>query len=65
MKVYVQTGGKTTENVITVNDPLRAGCMRIIKVRMKDDGSVEAVTPEVGVSVTLDWKPGGSHDVEI
>lgn len=65
MKVYVQTGGKTTENVITVNDPLRAGCMRIIKVRMKGDGSVEAVTPEVGVSVTLDWKPGGSHDVEI
>lgn len=65
MKVYVETGGKVTENVITVNDPLPAGDIRIIRVRMKDDGSLEAVTAEVGVSVTLDWKPGGSHDVEI
>ena len=65
MKVYVKKDGKITENVISVNDPLPAGDIRIIRVRMKDDGSLEAVTAEVGVSVTLDWKPGGSHDVEI
>lgn len=65
MKVYVKKDGKTTENVVSVNDPLPAGDVRIIRVRMKDDGSVEAVTSEVGVSVTLDWKPGGSHDIEI
>lgn len=65
MKVYVKKDGKITENVVSVNDPLPAGDIRIIRVRMKDDGSVEAVTSEVGVSVTLDWKPGGSHDIEI
>lgn len=65
MKVYVKKDGKITENVVSVNDPLPAGDIRIIRVRMKDDGSLEAVTAEVGVSVTLDWKPGGSHDVEI
>lgn len=65
MNVYVEKDGKVTENVITVNDRLPAGDIRIIRVRMKDDGSLEAVTAEVGVSVTLDWKPGGNHDIEI
>lgn len=65
VKVYVDLGGKTTENVLHIREPLRAGRVKIIKGVIKDDGSITTESPEVGVSVTLDWKPGGSHDVEI
>ena len=58
-------GGKITENVLHISEPLRAGRVKIIKGVIKDDGSITTESPEVGVSVTLDWKPGGSHDVEI
>ena len=65
MKVYVTMDGKVTESVLAVNAPLRAGEVKIIKGRLNPDGSISTDEPEVGVSVTLDWKPGGSHDVEI
>lgn len=65
VKVYVTIDGKITENVLHVGDPLSAGKVKIIKGVIKDDGSVSTESPEVGVSVTLDWKPGGDHDVEI
>ena len=65
VKVYVDLGGKITENVLHISEPLRAGRVKIIKGVIKDDGSITTESPEVGVSVTLDWKPGGSHDVEI
>lgn len=65
LKVYVTIDGKITENVLHVAEPLRAGGVKIIKGVIKDDGSVTTESPEVGVSVTLDWKPGGDHDIEI
>lgn len=65
LKVYVTIDGKITENVLHVAEPLRAGGVKIIKGLIKDDGSVTTESPEVGVSVTLDWKPGGDHDIEI
>lgn len=65
VKVYVTMDGKITENVLHVGEPLPAGKVKIIKGVIKDDGSVSTESPEVGVSVTLDWKPGGDHDVEM
>lgn len=65
MKVYVTMGGKVTESILTVGEPLRAGDVKIIKAKLNPDGSISTDEPEVGVSVTLDWKPGGSHDVEM
>ena len=35
------------------------------KAGMLDDGSVVTNMPEVGVSVTLDWKPGGEYHPEL
>jgi hypothetical protein len=32
---------------------------------MGDNGVIESDSPEVGVSVTLDWKPGGTYNPEI
>ena len=47
-----------TETVLHVKKPLRAGQLKIIKVWLNDDGSLSTDAPEVGTSVTLDWKPG-------
>lgn len=65
VKAYVTLDGKITENVLHIGVPLQAGCVKIIKGIIKDDGSITTESPEVGVSVTLDWKPGGNHDIEI
>jgi hypothetical protein len=56
---------KYTETIFTMNEPLKAGKLKIIKTRLKEDGSLSTSNTAVGVSVKLDWKPGGSHDVEI
>ena len=59
VKAYVQTAdGKTTENILYVRDPLQAGCLKIIKVKLQPNGSFLTVDLNVGLSVTLDWKEG-------
>ena len=55
--------GTTTRNVINVYQPLHAACLKIIKVRMQDDGSFLPVTTEVGVSTSLNWRKGGEYEV--
>ena len=47
-----------TETILRVKEPLRAGQLKIIKVWLNDDGSISTDSPEIGTSVTLDWKPG-------
>ena len=65
LRAYVQTkDGKITENILTISKPLKAGTLEIIKVQLNDDGSLVPVqNAMVGVTVTLDWKDGGTHDV--
>lgn len=58
---YTNTDGSVTETVLGVREPLRAGQLMIIKAMILDDGSVVTDLPEVGVSVTLDWKPGNVY----
>lgn len=66
IKVYVRLStGSTTENTLYIREPLRAGQLRIIKAVIRDDGGITVDTQNVGVSVKLDWKPGGEHDIEI
>lgn len=65
MHVIVKMNGKFTESILKVATPLKAGQLRVLKVKMNGDGSVTPTMTSVGVSVKLDWKPGGSHDVEI
>ena len=55
---------KITKTTFRLKKPLRAGQLKIIKVKMQADGSFEPVTSEVGVSVTLDWKSGGTYTPE-
>ena len=57
--------GTITENIISVEQPLLAGRLKIIKLQMKPDGSLIPESHDVGVSVTLDWKQGGTYEPEI
>lgn len=63
--VITQINGKYTETIFTMNEPLKAGRIKIIKTILKEDGSLSTSSTAVGVSVKLDWKPGGSHDIDI
>ena len=66
-KVYVDMpDGTTTETVLTLREPLNSGQLKVVKLELQLDGQVKPVgTGEVGVSVTLDWKDGGTHDIEL
>lgn len=64
--VYVTlTDGSVTESRLSFSEPLRAGQLRIVRVRILHDGTLSTDDTSVGVSVTLDWKQGGSHDVPL
>ena len=65
-KVYVRrTDGSTTESILAVSEPLRAGQLKIIKCWMGGDGSITADDQTVAVSVTLDWNKGGDHEIDL
>lgn len=57
-----QPDGTTTRTVLGIKEPLRAGQFKIIKARIGENGQVEPEAPTVGVSVTLDWKSGGTYN---
>ena len=60
-----QADGTTTKTVLGIKEPLRAGQLKIIRARIGESGQVESETPNVGVSVTLDWKPGGTYNPDL
>ncbi len=58
--------GKKTETLLASDMSLDAGTLEIIKCQLNEDGSVTPVqSPHIGATVTLDWKEGGSHDIDI
>lgn len=63
--VYVTSNGKITETKLYIREPLKASQLKIVKVKLEPDGSLTTEDPEVGVSVELDWKPGGDYEIEI
>ena len=65
-RVYVTNAdGTVTESIVGIREPLRAGQLKIVQVWVDDDGTVKSDLPEVGVSVTLDWKPGNVYHPNI
>lgn len=65
--VYVKLADSTvTKTELSVRSPLKAGQLMVLKTKMNDDGSiVPSVDSNVGATVTLDWKDGGHHDIEM
>lgn len=61
----VLMNGKYTKSVFKVETPLHAGDFKIIKGKLLADGSIVTQTPNVGVSIELNWKPGGNHDINM
>ncbi len=54
--------GKITETILAIKEPLNAGDLQVIIAKLNPDGSVTPInTSEVGASVTLDWKEGGTY----
>ena len=65
-KVYLtKADGKVTETVLDIQEPLKAGDLKIIKGELDDDGAVRPYDSTVGVSVTLDWNNGGTYNPEL
>lgn len=60
-----QPDGTITKTVLGIREPLRAGQLKIVRVRVGDSGAIETDEQNVGVSVTLDWKPGGVYHPEL
>lgn len=57
--------GTVTRTVLTIEKPLRAGDIRVIRVKVNDDGAISTTDSNVGASVTLDWKNGGEYNPEV
>lgn len=65
-KVYLtKQDGSITETVLNIEEPLKAGDLKIIKGEFDGDGAVRPYDSTVGVSVTLDWNKGGSYNPEL
>ena len=61
--VYVTLpDGSITETRLGLTKPLRAGQLKILRVWLNPDGSVESNQQEVVASVTLDWKEGTHYE---
>lgn len=67
-RVIIQSdlpNGTTTRTVLYMQKALQAGDIRVIRIKVNDDGSVSTSDSNVGASVTLDWKKGGEYNPEI
>jgi hypothetical protein len=65
-KIYVTKSDDTvTETVLDINEPLKAGDLRIIKGVLDDDCAVRPTDSTVGVSIRLDWSDGGTYNPDL
>ena len=53
-----------TKTTLTIDDPLKAGTLRIIRCRLGEKGEVLPESQEVGAIVELNWKGGDDHSIE-
>ena len=65
-RIYMpQPDGSITETILGIKEPLRAGQLKIVRVRIGENGAIIPDSPLVGVSVTLDWKPAQEYHPEL
>ena len=62
LKVYLtKPDGNITETILDIDEPLKAGNLKIIKGELDADGAVRPYNSTVGVSVTLNWNSAGDY----
>jgi hypothetical protein len=65
-KVYLtKPDGTITETILDIDEPLKAGDLKIIKGELDDEGAVRPYNSTVGVSVTLNWNDAGNYDTPL
>ena len=65
-KVYLtKPDGSITETVLDIDEPLKAGYLKVIMGELDDDGAVRPYNSTVGVSVTLDWNSAGNYETPL
>lgn len=65
-RIRVKTAdGNIVETILNVQEALLAGQLKIVKAYIDSEGVVRTTDARVGVSVTLDWREGGGHNVEL
>ena len=65
-KVYLtKTDGTITETILDIDEPLKAGDLKIIKGELDDEGAVRPYNSTVGVSVTLNWNDAGKYETPL
>ena len=57
--------GTVTETKLSVSKPLRAGQLKVFKVKALNNGAVQPDDPDVGVSFALDWQAGMDHTIDL
>jgi hypothetical protein len=66
MKVYLtKQDGSITETILDIDEPLKAGELKIIKGELDENGAVRPYNSTVGVSVTLNWNNAGDYVVPL
>jgi hypothetical protein len=66
LKVYLtKPDGSITETVLDIDEPLKAGNLKIIKGELDGEGAVRPYNNTVGVSVTLNWNSAGEYDTPL
>lgn len=63
--IGTRVGNTITETILSVKEPVGAGEVRILRCGLGEDGGLKTDNPDVGVSVTLDWKEGNTYNPEI
>jgi len=63
--IGTRAGNTITETILSVKEAVGAGKVKILRCEMCEDGRLKTENPEVGVSVTLDWKEGNTYNPEI
>lgn len=64
--LYITTAsGSVTRSVLSSYQPLHAEQVLVVHARLEPNGTPESADATVGVSVQLDWKKGGEHDVPL
>ena len=65
-KVYLtKPDGSITETILNIDEPLKAGDLKIIKGELDDEGAVRPYNSTVGVSITLNWNNAGNYDTPL
>ena len=61
----VLTDNRRTTTTLTFYEPLKAGELKIVKCKIGEGGEVKPADSDVGVSIELDWKQGGDHNIAL